>query len=99
MDRTLSGLTAVVTGGNNGIGKAMAIGLAKAGANVAIWARNTGRSAAVVAELEAEGVRATAVACDVADEPSVAAAMDRTVDELGPWVASSPTPASRRPLR
>ncbi|MGW5518809.1 SDR family NAD(P)-dependent oxidoreductase [Nocardia africana] len=84
MNRDLTGLTAVVTGGSNGIGRAMAVGLAKAGANVAVWARNAERSAEVVAEVEAEGVKGLAISCDVADESAVAAAMERTVDALGP---------------
>ncbi|MFR9800856.1 SDR family NAD(P)-dependent oxidoreductase [Pseudonocardia sp. RS010] len=80
----LNGLTAVVTGGNNGIGRAMAVGMAKAGANVAVWARNAERSADAVAEIAGYGVKAIAVRCDVADEGAVAAAMTETVDELGP---------------
>ncbi|MDN5751031.1 MAG: SDR family oxidoreductase [Pseudonocardia sp.] len=84
MATDLTGLTAVVTGGNNGIGRAMALGLARAGANVAVWARNADRIADAVAEIAGHGVKAVAVTCDVADEAAVAAAMDRTVDELGP---------------
>jgi hypothetical protein len=84
MAHDLTGLTAVVTGGNNGIGLAMAVGMAKAGANVAVWARNAERNAAAVEELVGYGVKAMAVPCDVADEASVAEAMTRTVDELGP---------------
>ncbi|WP_181779985.1 SDR family NAD(P)-dependent oxidoreductase [Pseudonocardia pini] len=80
----LTGLTAVVTGGNNGIGRALAVGMAKAGANVAVWARNAERSAEAVEEIAGYGVKAIAVSCDVADEQAVAAAMTRTVDELGP---------------
>jgi len=80
----LSGLTAVVTGGNSGIGRALAVGIAKAGGNVAVWARNAERSADAVAEIAAHGVKAIAVSCDVTDEAAVAAAMARTVDELGP---------------
>lgn len=80
----LRGLTAVVTGGNDGIGRALAVGMAKAGADIAVWARNAQRSAAAVEQIAAHGVRAIAVGCDVADEASVAAAMTRTVDELGP---------------
>jgi NAD(P)-dependent dehydrogenase (short-subunit alcohol dehydrogenase family) len=80
----LTGLTAVVTGGNNGIGRALAVGMAKAGANVAVWARNAERSAEAVEEIAGYGVKAIAVGCDVADEQAVAAAMTRTVDELGP---------------
>ena len=80
----LTGLTAVVTGGSSGIGRAMAIGMARAGADVAIWARNPERSAEAVAEIEEHGGRALAIVCDVADEDAVAAAMERTVSELGP---------------
>jgi NAD(P)-dependent dehydrogenase (short-subunit alcohol dehydrogenase family) len=84
MTTNLAGLTAVVTGGNSGIGHALAVGLAQAGADVSIWARNTERSAEVVRELSKRGVKAIGVPCDVGDEASVAAAMRRTVDELGP---------------
>ncbi|SHN43225.1 SDR family NAD(P)-dependent oxidoreductase [Cryptosporangium aurantiacum] len=80
----LTGLTAVVTGGNSGIGRAMAVGMAKAGADVAIWARDEKRSAETVAEITGYGVRALAVGCDVTDEDAVAAAMEQTVTELGP---------------
>ena len=48
----LSGRVAVVTGGNGGIGLGMARGLAKAGARIAIWARNEAKNAAAVADLE-----------------------------------------------
>lgn len=84
MTHDLTGTTAVVTGGNQGIGLALAVGMAKAGADVAVWARHRERNAAAVAELEAFGVRALAVPCDVADEDAVAAAMTRTTEELGP---------------
>jgi NAD(P)-dependent dehydrogenase (short-subunit alcohol dehydrogenase family) len=80
----LTGLNAVVTGGNGGIGLGLATGMAKAGANIAIWARDEAKSAAAVAGLEKLGVRALALTCDITDEAQVGAAMDRTVDELGP---------------
>jgi NAD(P)-dependent dehydrogenase (short-subunit alcohol dehydrogenase family) len=79
----LSGRVAVVTGGNGGIGLGIARGLARAGAAVAIWARDQAKSDAAVAELGALGARAFAVRCDVADEPSVARAVESTVAELG----------------
>jgi len=79
----LSGQVAVVTGGNGGIGLGFAEGCARAGADIAIWARNAEKSAAAVEQLEGLGVRAIAVACDVADEASVAAATAETVDRLG----------------
>jgi NAD(P)-dependent dehydrogenase (short-subunit alcohol dehydrogenase family) len=80
----LTGLTAVVTGGNGGIGLGLATGMAKAGASIAIWARDEAKSAAAVAELAKLGGRALALTCDVTDEAQVSAAMDRTVAELGP---------------
>ncbi|OBF37436.1 oxidoreductase [Mycolicibacterium peregrinum] len=79
----LSGRTAVVTGGNSGIGLALSIGLARAGADVAVWARNPERSAAAVQELQSHGVRAAAVACDIGDEQSVVEATAETVQSLG----------------
>jgi NAD(P)-dependent dehydrogenase (short-subunit alcohol dehydrogenase family) len=80
----LTGLTAVVTGGNGGIGLGMATGMARAGANIAIWARDEAKSAAAAAALDELGVRTLALTCDVADEAQVAEAMERTVAELGP---------------
>ncbi len=61
----------------------MARGLAKAGARVAIWSRAEDRNQAAVAEIEDLGGHALAVACDVADETSVAEAMEATVAAFG----------------
>lgn len=80
----LTGLVAVVTGGNQGIGLALANGIAKAGGDVAIWARNAERSAEAVEEISRHGRRVIAVRCDITDEDSVADAMTQTVDALGP---------------
>jgi NAD(P)-dependent dehydrogenase (short-subunit alcohol dehydrogenase family) len=80
----LSGTVAVVTGGNQGIGLALAVGMARAGADVAVWARNAERNAEAVERLSGFGVKAIAVSCDVADEQAVAAAMEETVGRLGP---------------
>lgn len=80
----LTGRTAIITGGNGGLGLAMARGLAKAGANVAIWARNDAKNVAARAELDALGLgEAIALACDIADETSIEAAMAATLKALG----------------
>ena len=79
----LSGRVAVVTGGNGGIGLGIARGLASAGAAIAVWARDAAKNEAAVKELEALGVRALALPCDVSDERQVADALERTVAALG----------------
>jgi 2-deoxy-D-gluconate 3-dehydrogenase len=79
----LRGRVAIVTGGNGGIGLGMAQGLADAGADIAVVARNETKSIAAVAELGARGIRAISVATDVTDKAAVAAMVERTARELG----------------
>lgn len=79
----LSGTTVVVTGGNDGIGAALARGAGLAGAAVAIWARNDARNQATVAALRAEGIEAWSVVCDVAAETDVERAMSATLQRFG----------------
>ena len=77
----LTGRTAIITGGNGGLGLAMDRGLAKAGANVAIWARNADKNAAAVEELRGLGAGdVLALTCDVAEEAGIAAALEQTLD-------------------
>ncbi len=72
---SLSGKCAVVTGGSRGIGRAIALGLADAGADVLVTYRERGADAkAVVKEIESKGRRAKAVAMDVTDRGSIEAA-------------------------
>ncbi|HME39390.1 MAG TPA: glucose 1-dehydrogenase [Steroidobacteraceae bacterium] len=78
----LSGRVAVVTGGNRGIGRAIALGLARAGASVAVLARNEEANALVLAELEALGNPALALQLDVTDRGALAAAIDQVEREL-----------------
>ena len=61
----LSGKTAVITGGSKGLGKAMADGLASAGANLMLVSRNQAEANATATGCEAQRIRA-AVACNVA---------------------------------
>ncbi|MBI5844812.1 MAG: SDR family oxidoreductase [Deltaproteobacteria bacterium] len=79
----LSGKTALITGGNGGIGLGMAKSLAQAGANVCIWGRNEAKNEAAKKELEAIGGGVLAIACDVADENQVEAAFAETVKTFG----------------
>jgi NAD(P)-dependent dehydrogenase (short-subunit alcohol dehydrogenase family) len=74
---------AVVTGGNRGIGRAIAVALARDGFVVAVTARHTATLADTVDAVEAVGGVAWALPCDVRDEESVAG-MARQVAELGP---------------
>jgi 2-deoxy-D-gluconate 3-dehydrogenase len=79
----LKGRVAVVTGGNGGIGLGMARGLARAGAAIAVAARNQEKSRRAVEELAELGVQAMAVAVDVALEPSVTDMVKAVVDRFG----------------
>ncbi|MCU0948818.1 MAG: SDR family oxidoreductase [Porphyrobacter sp.] len=80
----LTGRVAVITGGNGGLGLGMARGLAKAGAHVAIWARNPAKNAAAVDELRAAGAGdVLALTCDVAEEAQIAAALAQTLGAFG----------------
>ena len=82
--RLLHGQKALVTGANSGIGKATAIGLGRAGADVVVN-YVTGREAAeaVVEEIASFGVRAAAYEADVSQEDQVVAMTDRMVEEFG----------------
>jgi 2-deoxy-D-gluconate 3-dehydrogenase len=79
----LSGRVAVVTGGNGGIGRGIALGLARAGASVAILARNEEKNQLVLAELKAIGKPALAVRLDVTDRSALAPAVGQVERALG----------------
>lgn len=79
----LSGKVAVVTGGNRGIGRSIALGLAAAGASVAIFSRDAEKNAAVLAEIEASGGKGYAAALDVTDRAALAPTMEAAERALG----------------
>jgi 2-deoxy-D-gluconate 3-dehydrogenase len=79
----LTGRVALITGGNGGIGLGMARGLAKAGADIAIAARDKAKMAAAAAELLSLGVRCEAIEADLADAEACRAVVDITKAKFG----------------
>jgi 3-oxoacyl-[acyl-carrier protein] reductase len=79
----LKGRTALVTGASQGIGRACALELAKAGATVALAARNEVKLAEVAREIEAAGGTAAAFALDVASDESIAAGARAILERFG----------------
>lgn len=79
----LSGKVAVVSGGGDGLGRAMSIGLAEAGANVVVCSRKAEKCEQTAQELNKLGVRALGLKCDLTKEPDVEAVVDETVKRFG----------------
>jgi glucose 1-dehydrogenase len=79
----LAGKVALVTGAAGGIGRATAIALAQAGADVALNDLHFPVAGGVVADVAATGRRALPVPADISDQPAVEALVARTVTELG----------------
>lgn len=79
----LTGQVAVVTGASRGLGVSFARGLAKAGCDLTIAARNVAQLRDVAAELEQYGRRVVPVETDICRREDVEAMMARTVDEFG----------------
>src|SRR4029453_17161311 len=80
---TLHDRVAVVTGASQGIGRAIAVELARVGAHVVVCSRRAEALEPVAAAVRAEGRRALAVACDVGDARQVDHAVARTEDTFG----------------
>lgn len=79
-----TGKVTMVTGGNGGIGFGFAMGVAKMGGDIAIWARNVEKSAAAKAQLESAGAgRVNTYTVDVSSEKQIIAGYDRLMADFG----------------
>jgi 3-oxoacyl-[acyl-carrier protein] reductase len=83
MNIDLAGRRAIVTGGSKGIGKAIALAFAEAGAAVSICARGAETLAAARAEIARHGHQVHAAACDVADAKAIAQYIEDAATALG----------------
>ena len=79
----LNGKVALITGGNSGIGLGFAEGVAKQGADICIWGRNTEKNAAVVERLGEFGTKIHAICCDVSNEAAVNKSFAETLEVFG----------------
>ncbi len=79
----LSGLSAIVTGGNTGIGLGIANALCSQGANVAIVARDEARNQDALAKLAVHGTQVEAYRCDVSEEGAMHDVLSRVVQTFG----------------
>jgi 2-hydroxycyclohexanecarboxyl-CoA dehydrogenase len=79
----LEGKVAIVTGGGQGVGRGIALALAKEGAKVVICGRHLKTLRAVKAEIQQRGGEALAVVCDVSKDEDIQRMVDRTVKKFG----------------
>jgi NAD(P)-dependent dehydrogenase (short-subunit alcohol dehydrogenase family) len=79
----LDGKVAIVTGGSRGLGRAMAIGFAEAGADVVVSSRKAEACESVAAEIRALGRRALAVGCHVGEWSECESLIATTMQEFG----------------
>jgi NAD(P)-dependent dehydrogenase (short-subunit alcohol dehydrogenase family) len=80
---SLEGKVAVVTGGTSGIGRALSLGLADAGADVIATARRQQQVDDTAGEIEARGSRTLRIASDVCDRASLEALLTATINDFG----------------
>jgi 2-deoxy-D-gluconate 3-dehydrogenase len=79
----LAGKVAIVTGGNGGIGRGIAVGLAQAGANIVIAARNKEKTRKVIEEIRGLNRQCLGIQCNVNNYDEIQAAVKTTLQEFG----------------
>jgi NAD(P)-dependent dehydrogenase (short-subunit alcohol dehydrogenase family) len=79
----LTGKVAIITGSSKGIGEAMALALARAGAKVVISSRSQESVDEVATKFKAEGFEAVGIACHVGDEAQLKNLVDKTMEAFG----------------
>jgi len=95
-EKQFEGKTAIVTGATRGIGKSIALELAKRGANVAFnYSKSADEADKLKAEIEALGVKAFSAQCDVASTEASASFVGEVKEAFGTVDSSSTTQASR----
>src|SRR5579872_1933494 len=80
----LEGQTAVITGGSGVLGSALALGLAQAGAKIAVISLHEEKSRAVVETITGQGGQALAIACNVLESADLQRALEQVTDTFGP---------------
>ena len=88
----LDGQVAVVTGGGRGIGEAIALGMAEAGADIVVAARRTEEIEAIADKVRALGRKALAITTDMMEIEQVQALADQTFRDMGAlscWVSNA----------
>lgn len=83
MANELAGKVAIITGASRGIGRGAAFAFAEAGASVVVAARSVDKLGELVAEIEAMGGKACAVACDVRSKPDIEACIKTAIERYG----------------
>lgn len=84
MSTDLTGQVALVTGGGTGLGRAISLALAAAGADIAVnYSRSVADAEATVGDIRTAGRKAIAIRADVSDSTQVHAMVDRVTDDLG----------------